>query len=358
MCLVVRASRQGSPCVVWGSRLWWPRHHLLLALLCVDVVQNSDRHPNEESEVVVLPRTSHDLVAAPLVRCTYVAVPQVAQTNGVLLCKPCWMWGAEMGVNDCGVAVGNEATWAATPPSRHRGLLGMDLVRLLLERAFTAAGALDVLAELLMTHGQGGDCGYNRSGFYYHNSFLIADASEAWVVDTVGRTFAAKRVAAGVVAISNVRSITTDWDARLLPVGDGHSGGVEWRTRESQVRVRTSPRSGRCSDGASRCDDFMKLHGDNWLYSTCSYGKHRCAALRGFLQARAAGRGAGVAPGGVSLCDCVAALQDHGVDRASPLDGFVAQDVCMHAGTMALPVKRVTGIHVADWGDTVAVWVV
>lgn len=37
---------------------------------------------------------------------------QAGRTYDVILCQPHWMWGAEMGANECGVVVGNEAVWA------------------------------------------------------------------------------------------------------------------------------------------------------------------------------------------------------------------------------------------------------
>lgn len=51
------------------------------------------------------------------------------QTNAVVLSKPAWMWGAEMGASDKGVCIGNEAVWTREPVAPGEALLGMDLVR-------------------------------------------------------------------------------------------------------------------------------------------------------------------------------------------------------------------------------------
>jgi hypothetical protein len=70
----------------------------------------------------------------------------VPQTHGLLLCKPFWIWGCEMGVNDCGAAIGNEAVFTKEPYDKAPGLLGMDMARLALERE---------AAELSATYVQG-----------------------------------------------------------------------------------------------------------------------------------------------------------------------------------------------------------
>lgn len=76
-----------------------------------------------------------------------------------------------MGANECGVVIGNEAVWT-TEPTRSKGLLGMDLVRLGLERGASAMKALQVIVELLSQYGQGGNCAEHLT-MNYHNSFLI-----------------------------------------------------------------------------------------------------------------------------------------------------------------------------------------
>eukprot|EP00887_Chlorella_sp_A99_P002193 scaffold21.g2193.t1 len=170
--------------------------------------KNSDRETEEVQEVVALPGGEHP--PGSMLQCTYISIPQARKTHAVVLSKPTWMWGAEMGANEHGVVCGNEAVWTVEPEGPP-ALLGMDLVRLCLERGATAAEAVDVVTALLQAHGQGGACEEGGS-WSYHNSFLIADPAEAWVVETAGRWWVAQRVAQGVRNISNCLSIRTEFD--------------------------------------------------------------------------------------------------------------------------------------------------
>ncbi|HSM30808.1 MAG TPA: carcinine hydrolase/isopenicillin-N N-acyltransferase family protein, partial [Woeseiaceae bacterium] len=162
--------------------------------------KNSDRDPNEAQVLSWVP--ARDYPAGDTLRCTWRSIPQVGSTNALLLCRPFWMWGAEMGANEHGVVIGNEAIFTREPLQAD-GLLGMDLVRLGLERAETADAAKDVICDLIAQHGQGGRCGYDKPGFSYHNSFMIADTSGAWVVEAAGRQTATRRIDEGTYAISN-----------------------------------------------------------------------------------------------------------------------------------------------------------
>ena len=144
--------------------------------------KNSDRPKGEIQDVVTFP--AQDYSSSAVVQCTYIQIPQSKYSFAVVLSKPRWMWGAEMGANEHGVVIGNEAVWT-TQPYSDTGLLGMDLVRLGLERGATASEALKVIVELLSKHGQGGNCA-EHFVFNYHNSFLIADKNEAWVLESAG----------------------------------------------------------------------------------------------------------------------------------------------------------------------------
>ncbi|MCC6177989.1 MAG: C69 family dipeptidase [Chloroflexi bacterium] len=169
--------------------------------------KNSDRHPNECQPLAYAPRRQHPAGAS--LRCQYLEIPQVETTWEVVGARPWWLWGFETGVNEWGVAIGNEAVLSKEPYAE-TGLLGMDLLRLGLERGRTAYEALHVITDLLERYGQGGSAEVDGVR-YYHNAFIVADPREAWVLETAGRYWAAVHVN-GARAISNVYSIETHWD--------------------------------------------------------------------------------------------------------------------------------------------------
>ncbi len=170
--------------------------------------KNSDREPAEPQRVVHLPAVRGD--RSPRVRTTYLEIPQVAERHAVILSKPAWIWGAEIGVNAQGLAIGNEAIFSRLRGTAPR-LLGMDLLRLALERAATAQAGMAVITGLLEKFGQGGPAGYRDKSFCYDNSYILADPHEAWILETAGRHWAARRVP-DRATISNALSIGTDYD--------------------------------------------------------------------------------------------------------------------------------------------------
>ncbi len=169
--------------------------------------KNSDRQPNEPLLTIRVPRRKNE--KGSKLKCTYIEIDQVEETFEALLLKPSWMWGAEMGCNEFGLNIGNEAAFTREKQGPE-SLLGMDLLRLALERCQNSEEALHLMIDLLGRHGQGGNCGYEKK-FFYHNSFLIADPKTAWLLETAGDYWAAEEIK-DVRAISNRLSIGSSYD--------------------------------------------------------------------------------------------------------------------------------------------------
>ncbi len=128
-----------------------------------------------------------------------------------MLSQPEWMWGAEMGINEKGVVIGNEAIFTkAYLHKKNDRLIGMDLLRLGLERADTAKKALEIIIELLEKYGQGGNC-KSIGSLYYHNSFLIGDGKEAYVLETADNMWIWKQIK-DKYSISNIITIESEFD--------------------------------------------------------------------------------------------------------------------------------------------------
>lgn len=161
--------------------------------------KNSDRDPNEAQLLDWQPASTHP--PGTRLKCTWIEIDQAPQTYAVLLSRPFWMWGAEMGTNQHGVTIGNEAVFTREPYAA-TGLTGMDLLRLALERASNADEAVQTIIKLLETVGQGGGCGHENRSRKYHNSYIVADPRQAFVLETAGRQYAVEPIH-GARSISN-----------------------------------------------------------------------------------------------------------------------------------------------------------
>ena len=119
-----------------------------------------------------------------------------------------------MGANDKGVVVGNVAvmTKVTCDPLLNEKLTGMCLVRLSLERSGSSAEAVSIITDLLEKHGQGGPCAELEPTLGFHNTFVIADQSEVWLLETAGRLWAARLVKSGLMFVSNRFTIDKDFD--------------------------------------------------------------------------------------------------------------------------------------------------
>jgi dipeptidase len=212
--------------------------------------KNSDRHAHECQPFLQAPAAFH--APGSTVLCTHVEVPQVGETYAVMGHSPWWSWGFEHGVNEHAVAIGNETIFSREELEERPGLIGMDLVRLGLERGRSAREALEVMATLLETHGQGGPAfGPGEAG--YHNGFLIADPDEAWVLQTSNRRWAARRVRRD--AVSNHLSLGSDWEIGSRDL-ESFARSVGWWTQPGRIDVAAAYRNtgvpGRISEGRLR----------------------------------------------------------------------------------------------------------
>ena len=201
--------------------------------------KNSDRPPGESQVLERYPPTTR----AEPIRATHIHVDAGdGETIGVVGSRPWWMWGLEHGVNEAGVAIGNETIYTTLDPRPFPpALTGMDLVRLGLERATSAKDGVAVITDLLERYGQGGT-GHLGKERPYWSSFLVADATDAWVVETSGTTWEAEQVT-DRRAISN-RTTIPSFDAAHRHPRQPVESLVDPRLHASEAALAAGPVTG------------------------------------------------------------------------------------------------------------------
>lgn len=260
--------------------------------------KNSDRDPNEAQVLDFVPRQSH---LESTVKLTYVELPQVEESYATLLSRPWWMWGAEMGANERGLVVGNTAVFTKEP-YEEIGILGMDMVRLALERAENSREALSLLTSMVERYGQGGSGSWEHK-LLYHNSFVVADPKEAYALETAGRRWVAKRIK-GVYSISNALVIENDWDFSSKDVLERAAGASSRGLKFS----------------------FASFYSDRF-YTHFARGQERRSFTYRKLKER---------EGDVNLTYVMEILRSHFREPYAPQDGSM-RDICMHYGGLTRP---------------------
>lgn len=282
--------------------------------------KNSDREPNEAQALEYYP--SRHYGPGRQVKCTYITIPQKEQTHAAILCRPFWMWGAEMGANEHGVVIGNEAVWSRVPVCREPRLTGMDLLRLALERSANAESALETIVQLLADHGQGGICGYRDRNMSYHNSFIIADPTKAWVLETAGPYWAARKITTPY-AISNGYTIEEDFQ------------------RSHPDLIQAARNNGWCKKGDEF--SFCRIYSDRF-YTYFSASAQRRKRTRCLLEKIPDKKSAEVKT-------AFSILRDHGEKDYHPDRHLLGSRICAHAGyPLTRLATQTTGSMVAHFG--------
>ena len=184
--------------------------------------KSADCEVNEANAIVRIPAAKH--VTGEAVRITHLVIPQAEETYEVFLTKAFWTYGCEIGVNEYGLVMGEEAVFTTEMAEEKDGIIGPDLMRLGLERARTCREAIEVMTGLLETYGQGGSAEL-KGNSHFDSSFLMADTSEAYILETAGRKWAVRQIE-DVGSISNLLGITSNWTRCSLPAMQGEK--LDW----------------------------------------------------------------------------------------------------------------------------------
>ena len=282
--------------------------------------KNSDRRVNEPHLMVRVPRKDHQEGAT--VKTTYVTAPQARQTYEAMLFKPSWIWGAEMGCNEFGLCIGNEAVFSKEPAAPE-SLIGMDYVRLALERCENAYEGLMFIADYLNKYGQGGNCAFEGNASY-HNSYILADPNEAYVMETAGIYWAAKKIHSSY-SISNCFSIGRQFDFSHPHL------------------IKNAIEKGWCRGEGDF--DFSRCYGD-WDFMYSIGGLER----RGILESAIAGL-----PGAMTVDSAKGILRLHTPDCERRLFACSGRhNICTHGGNTNL--NQTTGSFVAELGTANRYW--
>ena len=287
--------------------------------------KNSDREPNEAQIIEYHPPKVYK--KGEKLKTTYLEIEQVKETYGIIIGRPFWMWGAEMGVNEKGVVIGNEAVFTKLPYLKKNVLTGMDILRLALERGGNAEEAVDVILKLLNDYGQGGICGFEDKRMSYHNSFLIADREKAFVLETAGVFWVYKEVE-DFYAISNRLTIEEEFDKI-------HPEAIDFAMKKRWVKKGEN-------------FSFSKAFSD-FIFTKFSGSYSRWSRALSLLRKKY---------DNFKLEDTFSILRDHGGEEYNPDSHFLADYICAHGGNIITrnATQTVGSLVVENSANNTKVW--
>ncbi|MCE5255459.1 MAG: carcinine hydrolase/isopenicillin-N N-acyltransferase family protein [Spirochaetaceae bacterium] len=251
--------------------------------------KNSDRNPQEPQALCIVPRREASRESSIGGR----LLPVEDAGLSFAMSKPSWIWGGEMGINERGVAIGNEAVFSRSRP-RKDGILGMDILRAALASSASAKAAVDFICSFVEKYEQGGNGAYKGS-LIYNNSFLISDFSEAYLLETAGHRWAWRRLERRG-AISNAYCIEDDWEGL-----------------DAQTRVEFEASGGKGS---------FKAHFESRFYLHFTKGEQRRALSLSLLDKFDS----------ASIADFLDILRSHGPEDGQGGRRAHMENLCIHAG--------------------------
>ena len=169
--------------------------------------KSADCEVNEANAIVRIPGRKH--MKGEAVRVTHLVIPQAEETYEIFMTKAFWTYGCEIGINEYGLAMGEEAVFTTEMDEEKDGLIGPDLMRIGLERARTCQEAIEIMTWLLEQYGQGGSAEL-KGNSHFDSSFHMSDTGEAYILETAGRKWAVRKVEQ-FDSISNMLGISTNW---------------------------------------------------------------------------------------------------------------------------------------------------
>jgi len=266
--------------------------------------KNSDRPPGECQPLVQVPARTYAPGADAQFQ--YVSIPQAAETSAHVGSRPHWCHGYEHGFNEHQVVIGNEAVGSHFEYAKPK-LIGMEILRIGLERGRTAGEAVAAMTAAVERAGQGRFDNGGGPGTY-DNSYIVADPREAYVIEAAGHEWAVERVS-GTRSISNVYSIGAGWDSL------------------ASTAPATAQRHGWSPADAGKLD-FAASFADPERGAMQAHARYARSSTA--LQQRS---------GRITPATLIDLLRDHsdGADPAEPFDGenlpgpAGSRTICMHA---------------------------
>lgn len=306
--------------------------------------KNSDRPPNEACQIVKYEANSRSKFSGDQIRLTHCSITssEIERLMGdcevhsdivVVAAKPGWMFGAEMAVNSAGVCIGNEALFVKSKfllgeqqnKKDDRHFLGMDHLRLVVERTRTAKDAVGLLTRLIEHFGQEGVSTHPQHGksLEYQNSYIVTGYDGAYCVETIGRHWLCKEFRFDQENGRDAAYSISNSPTLIGPIGEDMTcseGFIDWAVSVGLCDSKTDL-------------NFTESVRDRLVTFAIRADQRRCTTIDHMLRMQAEYKRDQSLQGSIHAMMNTLRHHDHGQSVSySSLDGSIFHhDVCMHA---------------------------